>query len=120
MRLDRLIGLTRDPEIQALLHPSTAFAHPRDVVNDPDLTIHEKRAILSSWVSDACAVESCPLLRRGPGGKSVTFDEVMDALRSLDGDPPPRPGGKSICLRSGPPRAGSGPRRKPDGLGQPD
>ena len=58
MRLDPLIGQTQDPEIQALLHPSAAFAHPREVVNDPDLTIHEKRAILSSWASDACAVES--------------------------------------------------------------
>ena len=41
MRLDPLIGQTQDPEIQALLHPSAAFAHPRDVVDDPDLTIHE-------------------------------------------------------------------------------
>ena len=102
MRLDCLIGQTRDPEIQALLHPSAAFAHPSDVVNDRDLTIQEKRAILSSWASDACAVESCPPLRRTPGGELVTFDEVMDALRSLDDDPPPRPGGKSIRLRSGP------------------
>ena len=25
-------------------------------MNDPDLTINEKRAILSSWASDACAI----------------------------------------------------------------
>jgi len=115
MRLDPLIGQTQDPEIQALLHPSAAFAHPRDVVDDPDLTIHEKRAILSSWASDACAVESCPPLRRPPGGESVTFDEVMDALRSLDEDPPPRPGGKGMRLRSGPhgPDPGLGGNRVP-------
>ena len=118
MRLGRLIGQTRDPEIQALLHPSAAFAHPRDVVNDPDLTTLEKRAILSSWASDACAVESCPPLRRSPGGEPVTFDEVMDALRSLDDDPPPRPGGKNLRLRSGPRGPGSGPRQKPDSLNQ--
>ncbi len=62
--LNRISARALDPEIEALLHPSAAFAHPRDVVSDPDLTTHEKRAILSSWASDACAVESCPPLRR--------------------------------------------------------
>jgi len=94
-------GLALAPEVSALLHPSAAYAHPRDVLNDPDLTRNEKRAILSSWLSDACAVESCPALRQGPGGIRVTFDEVMDALRSLDeDDPPPRPGGKPMRGRS--------------------
>jgi hypothetical protein len=85
-----------------MLHPSWAFEHPRDVVNDPDLTVYEKRAILSSWASDACAVDSAPSLRR-PGGakRPVTFDEIIDALRSLD-DPGPRPGGKGMRLRSDP------------------
>ncbi len=46
-----------DPDFTSLLHPAAAFDHPRDVVNDPDLTVYEKRAILSSWASDACAVE---------------------------------------------------------------
>ena len=49
-----------------LLHPAQAFSHPADVVNDPDLTLNEKRAILASWASDACAVESVPELRRAP------------------------------------------------------
>jgi hypothetical protein len=44
-----------DPEFDDLLHPAQAFEH-RDVVHDPDLTINEKRAILASWASDACAV----------------------------------------------------------------
>jgi hypothetical protein len=92
-----------DPDFQCLLHPSWAFDHPRDVVNDPDLTRQEKRAILSSWASDACAVESAPALRQPAGArKPVSFDEVLDALRSLDDDPPPRPGGKSMRQRSGP------------------
>ena len=92
-----------DPGIQALLHPSGAFDHPRDVLKDPDLTTHEKRAILSAWASDACAVESAPALRRPPGFKApVSFDEIIDALRSLDDDPPPRPGGKSMRVRPGP------------------
>jgi hypothetical protein len=73
-------------ELNALLHPAQAFSHPSDVVNDPDLTLNEKRAILASWASDACAVESVPKLRRAPtnGGTPVAFDDVMDALRALD------------------------------------
>ena len=55
------------PEIQALLHPAGAFAHPQDVLDDPDLTTQEKRAILSAWASDACAVESVPLFAARPG-----------------------------------------------------
>ena len=73
-------------ELDDLLHPAQAFSHPSDVVNDPDLTLNEKRAILASWASDACAIESVPSLRRAPtqGGKPVAFDDVMDALRALD------------------------------------
>jgi len=72
-------------DLDDLLHPAQAFSHPSDVVNDPDLTLNEKRAILASWASDACAVESAPGLRHAPnGGRTVGFDEVMDALRALD------------------------------------
>lgn len=71
-------------DIDQLLHPAQAFRHPSEVVNDPDLTLNEKRAILASWASDACAVEAAPELRRGPCGPVVRFDEIMDALRTLD------------------------------------
>ena len=71
-------------DLDDLLHPAQAFEHPSAVVNDPDLTLNEKRAILASWASDACAVEATPALRRGPNGQHVSFDDVMDALRSLD------------------------------------
>jgi hypothetical protein len=72
-------------DLESLLHPAQAFAHPNDVINDPDLTLNEKRAILASWASDACAIETVPSLRRLPGAKRpVPFDEVMDALRALD------------------------------------
>src|SRR5437763_8644965 len=68
-----------------LLHPAQAFEHPSHVVNDSDLTLNEKRAILASWASDACAPEAAPHLRRAPSGKQpVLFDEVMEALRTLD------------------------------------
>jgi hypothetical protein len=77
-----------DPDLEKLFHPASAFNHPQDVVRDPDLTTEEKRAILSSWASDACAVESQPAARLPPGAKQpVGFDEIVDALRSLSRSP---------------------------------
>ncbi|HEX8166209.1 MAG TPA: hypothetical protein VF601_10535 [Beijerinckiaceae bacterium] len=70
---------------EALARPAEAFAHPRDVVSNPRLSLSEKRAILAAWASDACAVEAAPALRLPPGGKEpVLFDDVMDALRTID------------------------------------
>jgi hypothetical protein len=83
---------TRSPDtrkvdsLDALLHPAKAFAHPMDVVRDADLTLNEKRAILASWASDACAIEAAPALRSSASGSAVRWDEIMDALRFLDGD----------------------------------
>jgi hypothetical protein len=71
-------------DLDDLLHPAQAFFHPSEVVHDPDLTLNEKRAILAFWASDACAVEAAPSLRKTPAGRTVDFDEVMDALRELD------------------------------------
>ena len=72
-------------DLDKLLHPAHAFEHPSHVVRDPDLTLNEKRAILASWASDACAIEEAPDLRCAPGGKkTVRFDEVIEALRTLD------------------------------------
>ena len=74
-----------NPEIDQLLHPSRFYARPTDVVADQSLTVDERRAILSSWASDACAVESNPAMRQPPHAKEpVTFDEIMDALLQLD------------------------------------
>jgi hypothetical protein len=71
-------------DLDALLHPAQAFAHPLDVVRDADLTLNEKRAVLTSWASDACAVETTPELRQMPGCRPIRFDDIMDALRVLD------------------------------------
>ena len=74
-----------DLDLNDLLHPAQAFEHPDHVVSDPDLTLNEKRAILASWASDACAVEASPALRCAPGGRRpVSVDDILDALRSLD------------------------------------
>ena len=72
-------------DLDGLLHPGRVWEHPSQVVNEPNLTLNEKRAILASWASDACAIEAAPSLRLAPGSKSpVQFDDVMDALLALD------------------------------------
>jgi hypothetical protein len=77
--------LSVDLDLDDLLHPAQAFEHPQHVVEDPDLTLNEKRAILASWASDACAIEAAPALRQAPGTRHpVRFDDVMNALRTLD------------------------------------
>jgi hypothetical protein len=94
-------------DFNALLHPGTVFARPHDVVSNPDLSLSEKRAILASWASDASAIASCPALRAPEGLKApVHIDEILDALRALDGDGPRHPpGGKPMRLRSNERRA---------------
>jgi hypothetical protein len=62
-----------------------------EVVNDPDMTTQEKRAILASWASDACAVEAAPDLRQPAGASPVRFDDIMDALKRLDGEAANKP-----------------------------
>jgi hypothetical protein len=71
-----------------LLIPSLAFADPSEVVDDPDLTLAEKRAILASWASDAQAARDGPALRQIPTtGRIVPIDDILAALRSLDRHP---------------------------------
>lgn len=75
-------------DLDRVLHPGRYYARPADVLADLELTIEERRSILSSWASDACAVESAPALRQPPSApEPVTFDEIMDALVQLDGLP---------------------------------
>jgi hypothetical protein len=83
---------TSDLSLDRLLAPARHFKHPDDVLSDDTLDLQEKRAILSSWASDACAVESMPALRQPPGAEQpISFDQVMDALRQLDSDASARP-----------------------------
>jgi hypothetical protein len=86
-----LVGLTPLTPAMIMTMISTSFcsrpvpfAHPSDVLNNADLTLSEKRAILASWASDACAVEAAPALRRTPRSSPVKFDDIMEALRELD------------------------------------
>jgi hypothetical protein len=87
-------------DLNALLHPGTAFEHPRDVVSHPTLSLSEKRAILASWASDASAIASSPSLWAPDGLKApVTIDKILEALCALDEGPPNPPGGKPMRLR---------------------
>lgn len=87
-------------DINALLNPGMRFDHPGDVIADASLTTAEKRAILAFWASDASAVASCPALRAPAGLKApVSIDDILAALRELDGGPLP-PGGRPYRLRS--------------------
>ena len=85
-------------DLDQLLHPARAFNSPMDVVHDPDLTTQEKRAILASWASDACAVD--PELRKPPAGPLVSFDDVMDALKALDGEATKQPHYRKLVNRA--------------------
>jgi hypothetical protein len=88
-------------DLNAILHPGSVFDHPRDVLADSTLSRAEKRAILASWASDAAAVTSCPALRAVPGTRrTVSIDEILEALSSLDPSPRNPPGGKPARLKS--------------------
>jgi hypothetical protein len=83
-------------DFASLLQPALHHQTPRAVLNDPDLEPFEKRAILSSWASDLCAVESCPWLRDIPGVRGpVRLSDILEALRALDDEDEPPPGGTS-------------------------
>jgi hypothetical protein len=67
--------------------PVSRITHPFDIVYHPTLEPEVKRAILASWASDAAAVPDQPALRRPEDiKKPVLVDDVLAALRALDGD----------------------------------
>ena len=72
--------------IEKLLRPSLSYSHPREVLADQELGLNEKRAVLAAWASDACALEAAPDLRQAGDGPPVSFDDIMDGLRALDGE----------------------------------
>lgn len=75
--------------VSHLLDPTSHFDHPSEVLAASHLDCQEKRAILASWASDQYAIESIPALRHHPGtGRAVSLDEILQALKALDGDRP--------------------------------
>jgi len=93
-----LIPETSDFALDRLLSPARHFRHPDDVLADRTLDLKEKRAILSSWAWDVCALESMPALRQPAGGSEpVSFDRILDALRRLEEEG--RPAARDHCDR---------------------
>ncbi|ABD07503.1 conserved hypothetical protein [Rhodopseudomonas palustris HaA2] len=90
----------------SLQHPASVHDHSAQVYDDPAQVLRdnalgtaEKRAILSSWASDANAIEQQPWLRSLPGsGRTVPLAAILAALRRLDDDDPPPKGGAAIRL----------------------
>lgn len=67
------------------VRPAVGFSDPLDVLKDPHLTLSQKREILSSWASDASAVQDEPTLRWLLGTpEPVPLDDVQTALFRLD------------------------------------
>ncbi|MGY8637031.1 hypothetical protein RAD15_31630 [Bradyrhizobium sp. 14AA] len=86
--------------LDPLFHPAAYYASPNAVLDDSELSTAEKRIILSSWASDMYAVESHPALREIPGvDHPIRLTDILVALRKLDDDGDPPPGGVPMRLR---------------------
>ena len=71
--------------LERWLRPAVGFSHPREVLKDPFLDVAEKRAVLSSWASDASAVQDDPRSRWLLGTpEPVLLTDVLEALERLD------------------------------------
>jgi hypothetical protein len=82
--------------VEPLFLPVSHYDSPEDVLDDARLSTDEKRAILSSWASDMYVVESRPTLREVPGmSHRLRLDDILAALKQLDDEPDPPPGGGS-------------------------
>jgi len=67
-----------------VVHFLNPHTDPFGVVDDPNMSIAEKRALLADWASDRRAVLDHPALRRLDTGELVDIDAVLDALKRLD------------------------------------
>ena len=63
--------------IDWLVTPGLAFRHPNEVLDHPELSQAERRAILASWASDARALEGAHWMRCLDNGSVVTLAEVL-------------------------------------------
>jgi hypothetical protein len=82
--------------IDWLVTPGLAFSHPNEVLDHPELSQAERRAILASWASDARALEGAHRMRCLDNGSVVTLAEVLHALRKLDAQTALRPDGMQM------------------------
>ena len=83
-----------------LIQPVSEFDLSHQVLSDRALSKSEKRAILSSWASDANAVESRPWLGLRQGAANpVSLAAILTVLQLLDGEPPRPRGGAGVRPR---------------------
>lgn len=86
---EQIANLSLGTALERWLRPAVGFNHPRDVLKDPLLDPGEKRAILSSWASDASAVTDEPTLRWLLGTpEPVPLLDICEALERLDREAP--------------------------------
>ena len=71
--------------MRGLADTISVLGHPTDLLAHPGLTTAVKRQILADWASDAHAVRDAPDLRQLDSGAVVVIDEILQALRTLDG-----------------------------------
>lgn len=73
---------------QLVLDPRAHFSSPEEVLADGALTDADKRAVLRSWERDARELAVAEEEGMG-GGERDVLQRIVDALRSLDGEPDP-------------------------------
>jgi len=79
---------------------AATFSHPSEVLENPFLSAPAKRCVLAAWASDAFAVEGSPWLRQLPGAPNpIPVRDILAALRGLDRDDDPHPGGAGALHR---------------------
>ena len=76
------------------------YFKPRDIANDMALPISRRRELLAYWASDIHAVAGSPALRSYNFGVTVSIDEILDALKSLDEMYPVAPAGIDMAGRA--------------------
>jgi hypothetical protein len=77
--------------INWLVTPGLAFSHPNEVLDHPELSPTEQRAILASWVSDARALEGAYWMRCLDNGSVVTWQRCFRRCASSTPKPPSGP-----------------------------
>ncbi|MDB5558686.1 MAG: hypothetical protein JWQ36_1620 [Enterovirga sp.] len=65
--------------------PAALLGGPEEVLHNPRLSLADKREVLARWASDTHAVENAPALRQLDDGSVVQVDEILCALKALDG-----------------------------------
>lgn len=67
---------------EAMKEPASVYDTPADVLNDGDLSDHEKRQVLENWLDEAEQLSSAAAENMG-GGEPAKVADVTDALNRL-------------------------------------